>query len=254
MIHPIHPHIDFSAGRAILLSVFPWTKFFMRFQILFLFILLLALPVCGQGSFSYVSYHLPVASFEGQSFDFNQDGREDLSIKFYSVTGGNNYAVFGYEGQLLNGARIVTGSYYFGNAVALAEGQRLDSVAIPVRTDMEPPGADADPYNWLGDIWVTGFSLGGDNGYGSSGIFVEGESIFGIQLLEDDGYHNGWMRFENMNLPETGPVIRVADWAYNLNAGEPILAGLLQVPEPQTWMLLVAGCLVLAGLNRTRSR
>lgn len=149
---------------------------------------------------------------------------------------------------------MVTESYYFANASVLAEGQLLDSVTIPMRTDMEPPVAGARPYNWLGDIPVTGFTLGGSFEGVSSGVFLEGESIFGIQVLEEDGYPNGWLRFENGDFPNTGKAIRVADWAYNLNADEPILAGLLQVPEPQTWMLLTAGALVLVGGNKIRGR
>jgi hypothetical protein len=218
-------------------------------RLLRLLFLLLGGRAFGQGHFSYVSHHLPLSIDQGQYFDLNDDGLQDFSVGFRSVVGHDSGVVSYFEGQLLNGPRIVTESFYFANASVLAEGQLLDSVAIPVRTDMEPPAAGAGPYNWLGDIRVTGFSLGGNNGYGSSGIFVEGESVFGIQLLEADGYHNGWLRFENKGSgPDAG--IRLTDWGYNLDPNEPILAGMLQVPEPRTWMMMVLGLVVFVGARK----
>lgn len=205
----------------------------------------------AQGQFEYVSHHTgSLFETDKQYFDLNSDGSADITMNFYSrISGIGSSGAFGFEGHVLNGSRFVTESFYFGNAVYFDESDVIGT-SIPVRTDLEAPSPDAHPYNWLGDVRVTGFSMGGSSDGVADGIFIREESIFGIQILEEDGYHNGWLRVENIGSPQTGQTVRVADWAYNQNPNESILAGMLQVPEPRMWMMIVLGLVVLFGAQK----
>ena len=211
----------------------------------------------GQGSFQYVSYH------QGQlrnrsspsNFDFDDNGTVDLSIRYsIHVFNGSSSVEESFNGDFRNGTKALTDSSYCCGATVLGLGDSINSVSIPTRNEYFQDETDLGPISWLDSIVSTSVLLGGGSGIlfpngdiltSSFGIAELTSAIVGIQFLGADGYHNAWVRFENVETPEGHSVTRVADWAYNLSPGESILAGMLQVPEPRTWMMFLPGLVIL---------
>jgi len=77
---------------------------------------------------------------------------------------------------------------------------------------------------------------------GTAGPWRDGvDAYIGVRFLIDDETHYGWI---NLDIPDVYPENTlnggvIKDWAYNTVPGEMIFAG--QVPEPSTWVLLIAG-------------
>lgn len=201
----------------------------------------LSVAASGQGSFHYVSHHRGgLFSHEPQNFDLNEDGVNDFQFQFRASISGPGTGGVSVELHPLDETRVLADSFYFGVVSMLIEGRSVIDGSIPVRTDGEPPASLGHPFKWVENSLLPAYSLGGESSGGVSGIFANPASVVGFKILESDGYHNGWMRFEKVEA-ENSHEIRVADWAYNLTPGESILAGMLQVPEPGSGLLLIVG-------------
>jgi len=83
---------------------------------------------------------------------------------------------------------------------------------------------------------------------GVSGPWVGvSHGILGLMFDIDGSTHYGWADISDIN----GWEMTLHSWAYETQAGVPIMAGV--VPEPSTWTLfLCGGVLLLAALRRRR--
>lgn len=131
----------------------------------------------------------------------------------------------------------------------------------------------------LGREWGAGVGLGGahsfnlhfpeqvDEYWRPDNFDENDEAIFGFRLLEDDGWHYGWLKIgfgpaENYigdldGFPTEGTPVSlfrnkpvVLEYAYETEAGVPVVAGV--VPEPSVLVLVGAGALGLLLIQRRR--
>jgi PEP-CTERM motif len=121
----------------------------------------------------------------------------------------------------------------------------------PLEVDAVSTGGNGQVNSFIGPI---SFSLGsviGDTGYGfepfptPAGIlFSAADTSIGIEFFEPDGVHYGFVRM-------LGP--EITQYGYNSTPGGFIPTG---VPEPATWIMLIAGVGALgmvSGLRRSKS-
>jgi hypothetical protein len=192
---------------------------------LVLIALTLGFSAAGQGSFHYVAHHGESLFRDIPTYlDLNEDEMADFELQFRSAASGVGTGSFWLELHLLNESRVVANSYYFGDVSILESGTTVIGDSITVRLDREPPGDGSHRYNWVGTEVLSGFSLGSSSSGHSTGLFALPDSLIGFQIREEDGYHNGWIRFEPTGV-DSWSGIRVADWAYNLTPGIPFLPG-----------------------------
>ena len=180
---------------------------------------------CGQCAIVHVVPSVPVVVSDSTAFGRNVPWDVDLN-------GGVDYEFFN------NGIT-------FG--VIALEFNRFGGDGSSVST-FSGGASIVDNLNLL--IWDAGNEdlygcAGNENGSFCGGDFVDG-GIMAIEFRINGGIHYGWVRIESMT-PFVGGTL--TEWAYESEAGEPILAG--AIPEPSTGALvIVAG--VAAVLRRRR--
>lgn len=90
--------------------------------------------------------------------------------------------------------------------------------------------------------------LSGSGGYTCSGRFADHHAYMGVEFDIVGATHYGWI---DLLVAEDNPYAEIYGWAYETEAGVPIIAG--AVPEPSTIILFTAGATAIL-LSRRKKR
>ncbi len=236
----------------------------MRFAVVLLFLLAdQSLQLYAQGSLVYVPFHRERLSDHWPYYvDLNGDGAWEIGIYPSSQVNaglGPTSGSMTIEALLNDGTRMASDSPNLGMASIFEAGEEISAAAIPIRQDRFAPSNSLR--NWIDSshVWNSTLSYYAWDSNGatySGGMYGTTEAIFGLQFVANHGYHNAWLRIELFEEPSGNSYYRVADWAYNTVPEAPILAGLVQVPEPSilAFLMLAGTGGLLAKLSRRRTR
>jgi hypothetical protein len=188
-----------------------------RFSGVVLLAVALALAIGGRASAFVVYVNPPVSAAwtypNGQFVyaDLNADGRTDfgffLSIWNLQYNGGQQYSWGATNSGGFSSAPLVAGSFAGPSTILTTTSQTLGTWTW--NQDPEPP---------YGTHYSAGMSL------------PEGDSFWGLRFhdaAETD--HYGWIRFEG-HATSTSLSISVVDYAYETDAGVPIMVGAVPAP------------------------
>ena len=180
---------------------------------------------CGQCAIVHVVPSVPVVVSDSTAFGRNVHWDVDLN-------GGVDYEFFN------NGITFGVIALEFNRFVSNGS----DALAFQLGASV---GGSLNVGEWTMKKQGVYACASGDNGSFCVGEFIDG-GIMAIEFRINGGIHYGWVRIESMT-PFVGGTL--TEWAYESEAGEPILAG--AIPEPSTGALvIVAG--VAAVLRRRR--
>lgn len=215
----------------------------MRFLLICLAVLaggliLTALPSYGQGTVVYhnagdVFLHSSGGGSNTLGIDMDSDGSDDFV--FEAFTSFNIYSEVG------------------GRSVGIPKGGNdLGANSIPLLDGFEVDGTLSSPLEWVSSFQgsFTGDWIGarlhsrnfaGSAGYWNPAIPTSLTAYVGVEFEIEGADHYGWIQVTAGSIGNGG---WINDWAYNSVPGEMIFAG--QVPEPSTWVLLIAGGFLLS--------
>lgn len=191
-----------------------------------------------QGTILYYPFTHDGPGF-GESLDVNQDGTVDFSLSHVRMMTTD----FPSSGMFYSfGICPTTDSYVLGVGTKAAVLSADAEISLFLT---EPDGWQQIQYGSLiVGRWSSTLSMGWSRWEGPMANVQEG--FLGLQFSASDGPHFGWLRVRKAGnrLPSIVPV----DFAWETQAGLPIIAGV--VPEPSVVTLTILGLSSLAVFTR----
>jgi hypothetical protein len=203
----------------------------MRTVSVFLTALAAAQVACAESSIVYAPYEFS-GSLNEQLLDLNQDGTVDFTFDSrWLITLDVPPSGAGYS----FGVRPAAENYVLGfdsGAAPLSAGDSITSVPVGAASWQHPRYGAVGVCSWTADL-----RRGTWSGWKGAMAGLD-ETFLGLRFSAEDGDHLGWVRVR-LTSSGTGGMARPVDYAYELRADSPIIAG--AVPEPSSTALLGMG-------------